>query len=257
MISVFRKIRKQLFSDRKISKYLFYALGEILLVVIGILIALQVNNWNEERKNTSLETQYTERIYSDLKTTRDRLERDLNWQRKNVELGRLILGSFKECSFDFEKRDDIAKGLFNLGKFNSTLLVNATLEELKTSGQLVIFKNKSLVSELIKLQRSFDSSLAQIDIINGWAIDPVNIVQSRIIYLNLHEDSGSTQDIKWEDIEFDFDAACNDLEFKTAVSSLINYTHEMARRDRDLLESTDKLLWALESKINEAPINTD
>ena len=50
MIKFFRKIRQHLLSENKFSKYLLYAVGEIILVVIGILIALQINNWNENRK---------------------------------------------------------------------------------------------------------------------------------------------------------------------------------------------------------------
>jgi len=49
MIKFFRKIRQQLLTENKFSKYLLYAIGEIVLVVIGILIALQINNWNIER----------------------------------------------------------------------------------------------------------------------------------------------------------------------------------------------------------------
>lgn len=50
MLKFFRKIRQQLIKKRQLSNYLLYAIGEILLVVIGILIALQINNWNEQRK---------------------------------------------------------------------------------------------------------------------------------------------------------------------------------------------------------------
>jgi len=50
MINIFRKIRKRLLKSNKISSYLLYAIGEIALVMIGILLALQVNNWNENRK---------------------------------------------------------------------------------------------------------------------------------------------------------------------------------------------------------------
>ena len=51
MIKFFRRIRQKLITDGKLSRYLVYALGEIILVVIGILIALSINNWNERNKN--------------------------------------------------------------------------------------------------------------------------------------------------------------------------------------------------------------
>jgi hypothetical protein len=56
MIKFFRKIRQNLIMENKTSKYLKYAIGEIVLVVIGILIALSINNWNENRKEKTLET---------------------------------------------------------------------------------------------------------------------------------------------------------------------------------------------------------
>jgi hypothetical protein len=58
MIKFFRRIRQKLLEQNRFSKYMFYATGEILLVVIGILIALQVNTWNEKRKQEILEIQY-------------------------------------------------------------------------------------------------------------------------------------------------------------------------------------------------------
>ena len=55
MIKFFRKIRQNLLSENKFSKYFLYAIGEIVLVVIGILIALQINNWNENKKASNSE----------------------------------------------------------------------------------------------------------------------------------------------------------------------------------------------------------
>lgn len=55
MIKFFRHIRQKLLSENKFSKYLLYAIGEIALVMIGILLALQVNNWNEESKEREVE----------------------------------------------------------------------------------------------------------------------------------------------------------------------------------------------------------
>ena len=55
MIRFFRNIRQKLAAENKVMTYLRYAIGEILLLVAGILIALQINNWNEGRKNATIE----------------------------------------------------------------------------------------------------------------------------------------------------------------------------------------------------------
>jgi hypothetical protein len=62
----FRNIRKKLIEQNKARNYFFYAIGEIILVVIGILIALQVNNWNENRKTIVLEKNYLSDIKNNL-----------------------------------------------------------------------------------------------------------------------------------------------------------------------------------------------
>ncbi|MDT0558296.1 DUF6090 family protein [Ichthyenterobacterium sp. W332] len=67
MIKFFRHIRKSLIEKNKMGKYFKYAIGEILLVVIGILIALQINNWNETRKDTIKAKSYLLNIKEDLK----------------------------------------------------------------------------------------------------------------------------------------------------------------------------------------------
>jgi len=66
MIPIFRKTRKQMADDNKPLKYIRYAIGEIILVVIGILIALQINNWNEERKAFTKSKNYLTEILKDL-----------------------------------------------------------------------------------------------------------------------------------------------------------------------------------------------
>ncbi len=74
MLSFFRRMRKQLTDDNpptdkqdRFLKYSRYAFGEIVLVVIGILIALQINNWNEDRKERRIEVRYLENLRADLK----------------------------------------------------------------------------------------------------------------------------------------------------------------------------------------------
>ncbi len=68
MIKFFRKIRYDLMEQNKTGKYLKYAIGEIVLVVIGILIALSINNWNEQRKDLKTVSRLFQNLESSLKT---------------------------------------------------------------------------------------------------------------------------------------------------------------------------------------------
>ena len=77
MIKFFRRIRQRLLTENKFSKYLIYAIGEIVLVVIGILIALQINNWNEYQKERKSE-------HLILSEIRDNLKYDLNDFESNI-----------------------------------------------------------------------------------------------------------------------------------------------------------------------------
>ena len=77
MIKFFRRVRRQLLAENKFSKYLLYAIGEVVLVVIGILIALQINTWNQERINSREE----QRIFRDL-------AEELEYNKFLVENGR-------------------------------------------------------------------------------------------------------------------------------------------------------------------------
>lgn len=83
MLKLFRQVRHQVLMENKSSKYFKYAFGEILLVVVGILIALQINNWNEGRRATNLETKL-------LKEVKAGLLSDLEDIKENIESHREI-----------------------------------------------------------------------------------------------------------------------------------------------------------------------
>ena len=89
MIKFFRKIRQKLLSENKFTKYLLYAIGEITLVMIGILLALQVNNWNEQKK---LKKEYI----SDLKSIKENLEKDAINITTNIKNGTRYSSQLKE-----------------------------------------------------------------------------------------------------------------------------------------------------------------
>ncbi len=91
MIKFFRKIRQKLLSENKFSKYLIYAIGEIILVVIGILIALQINNWNEAKKLQEEINVYFEQKLVNLKEDKKFLEELAQFRLDATKKSKLIL----------------------------------------------------------------------------------------------------------------------------------------------------------------------
>ncbi len=91
MIKFFRNIRQRMIKEDRVSKYLLYALGEIFLVVIGILIALQINNWNDLRKKSALSHNYIVSLKKDLSA-------DLVYFNTQIEMDSIDLEKLKRFS---------------------------------------------------------------------------------------------------------------------------------------------------------------
>lgn len=105
MIKFFRRIRQQLIDNSKMEKYFIYAIGEILLVVVGILIALQVNNWNEKRKNRITEIQILKIIHENLTNDIDDFEKNQIHLSNRIYACEVLLSSSKN---NIEYHDSLA-----------------------------------------------------------------------------------------------------------------------------------------------------
>ena len=133
MIKFFRQIRQNLIMENKTSKYLKYALGEIFLVVIGILIALSINNWNEGRKNLKKEQEILIQLKEEYESNLTQLEEKMAQrslivqsskklltvidQNNTIHLDSLILkftDIFRDPTFDPIKNDLITSGNIRL-----------------------------------------------------------------------------------------------------------------------------------------------
>ena len=109
MIKFFRKIRQNLLSENKFSKYLLYAIGEIILVVIGILIALQVNNLNEQSKKQDLRENYVNSLISDLESDIVLLENQISTFNTELEIHTYLSKRLSSSDATFDTIRNIAR----------------------------------------------------------------------------------------------------------------------------------------------------
>ncbi len=153
MIKFFRRIRQRLLSQNKFSKYLLYAIGEILLVVIGILIALQVNDWNEGRKQRLVELKYFYNLKNDLQTDNERLDYIIGIANTKVKAAKKV------------KRQADHDSIGSLYDFTSDMMTlifveefrpnENTYEEMKSSGNFSTIQNDELKLKLMNLKKSY------------------------------------------------------------------------------------------------------
>ena len=149
MFKFFRKIRVKLLLEGNLKKYLLYAIGEILLVVIGILIALQINNLNEEKKERRLATTYLENLELDLISDLKAIEKtstDIDfYENEGYYSLDVIEGNITEVD-----KTRFLKSLIWNNHYPIFQPTRSTYEDLISSGNIKLLKNNDLKVALSK-----------------------------------------------------------------------------------------------------------
>jgi len=141
MIKFFRKIRQNLLMENKTGKYFKYAIGEIILVVIGILIALSINNWNENRLKKNNVTNYLEQVKIELLTDIEYFKSDIKFIKRHAEyLEKVSDGKYDEVDLSLLYRPLTG----NLDSKNFGISFNKLLE----SGIIELIEDVQLVEKL-------------------------------------------------------------------------------------------------------------
>jgi len=160
MIKFFRKIRYDLMAKNKTGKYLKYAFGEIVLVVIGILIALSINNWNEKRKNKDLEKIITSNLVNEFTIMQTDLQLkadELNNSKKSVEKLMALFGKSK-LEIQMVNTDSLLYTSLAWPEFNPT---SSVLDDLIQSGRLGLITNTELRELLFKWNPTIEEAKNQ------------------------------------------------------------------------------------------------
>jgi hypothetical protein len=148
MIHLFRKIRQEHITKNRLRKYLMYAFGEIILVMVGILLALQFNNWNQEKENTKKENWYLINIVEDIEYQKSSIKYIKNNCLKSIEIGQSIMKAYK-TNKTFLEVDSLNKKLNFLMRSFTFPNINNTYSELVSSGKFDLIKEKELSLNII------------------------------------------------------------------------------------------------------------
>jgi hypothetical protein len=152
MIKFFRRIRHRLLSENKFSKYLIYAVGEIVLVVIGILIALQINNWNENKKLILIEKESYENLLSSLRKDSLELINIVDYQTKSLHAQNRFIKADASKIINTLSSDSISKMLFDVYRGAYSFFPKyGTYNSIASNKGIDIITSETIKSNLIDL----------------------------------------------------------------------------------------------------------
>lgn len=241
MIKFFRKIRQKLLMENRTSKYFKYAIGEIILVVIGILIALQINNWNENRKELLNESKVLKTLndeFSENKITLDATLAELNRTANALSFVLKNIEKKPKLNFTPEQIDSI---LFLTISNPYWKRSEFTLRNLESTGKLSSLSNKNLKTKL------YEYSLAITDIVDK--DDDATIAFNQL--LNYIKKNGSLRNLdsggshitegrtklNYNHLQF-----FSDLEFENAIDDCLVYVRQRIQRFEKAKKIIDEVI---------------
>jgi len=167
MIPFFRKIRKKLADDNKLMKYMRYAIGEIVLVMVGILLALQVNNWNEERKQSIQVNKALESLMEDLSIQNEIINEQILYEKIKIATVDSIY-DLMALSIDIRKMERFLDSLTARRTFVS---VKATFNNLEESGGLLFLKDLKLQNSIVRYYQKLEYTTSVVNNNNLFIVD--------------------------------------------------------------------------------------
>jgi len=185
MLRLFRHIRRDALDGHRLYKYSQYAFGEILLVVIGILIALQINNWNEAKSEQRQIREYLLKLSADLQSDMKMIEPVDKQIRQTMFQADFLADYVRERPVAALENAELYVAIYALG-YRSYAWNRAAMEQLKSSGAMRQIRNGDLtdrISAYDALTHHLDQDFAS----DQGMVDQVHLIADRIVNQNYPE----------------------------------------------------------------------
>ena len=246
MIKFFRKLRYNLMDKNKpaspagrTGKYLKYAIGEIILVVIGILIALQINNWNQSQREKRIETQYLNNIVRDLNEQLSSIELQMEYEQSFYVAASYLIEEYnKDHAFTldsiFYKRATL------LTSRKTFVITDPTYTDLLSSGNINLIKDQSYKDKLLNYYQELERIETVIQNNNSLLTDQhynLAFLKNGYFYTNAFEGFGETlSELPGHVVTPNYDIGIQDIsknviskdENKLALMNAINFRQNIA-----------------------------
>ncbi len=245
MIKLFRNTHKKLLREGKTANYIKYAIGEIFLVVIGILIALSINNWNTNKNKKTEEHLALINLKQDFNYNKGHLDTLILESNFFIEQGLKIL-TYTGTKTKPPSQSDFNKLINDLASTPHFYPQNGFLDDLMNSGRLNIITNSILRNRLSSWKPIQDYIKYREDLLTHYNQDIINYIIENGSWLNVDEVSNSSLIFPKSGFNVDNRVLLLDLKFENMTENHINFLQEL--KENQL--KAQKLIVQILSEIN-------
>lgn len=160
MLKLFRSIRQKLLIDHKITQYLLYVIGEVFLVVVGILIALYISDWTEQQKNKEAEKQYYSRILEEFRLDELLIEEMKTKADERIQISKELLLKLHNRS---ATKTELMNGFLKASRSDNYEPHQQTYNDLQSSGNMKLLTDLELKNTLIQYYNKRENRRIQIN----------------------------------------------------------------------------------------------
>ena len=249
MLKFFRKIRYNLIENNKTAKYLKYAIGEIILVVIGILIALSINNWNEQKNNKIEESIILKNLIEDLRADIDGYNESIDWLKSRQAIVDSLLIYLKNPNFPVND-DKLTYWLITSGYILDYTPVYPTYTEIIGSGKLSLIESEEIKRELANYKSNFDNDVR---VFTSYDVGVKRIEFKALSYTNgkpIAQFFGDDYKLKNNNVTVDRVKLLNDEELLALLKHNAYHTQvEINMKTLEYIPMADSLIKIIESEL--------
>ncbi|MGA8205935.1 MAG: hypothetical protein WB812_15570 [Woeseiaceae bacterium] len=217
---------------------------DFVIVVLGVFIGLQVQDWNAARNARADAREYRERLITDMQLSVSRNQAQIDYGRRQIDQLDLVLAALTSCHLDADKEGVFDAGLYNMGKFDLPTMVMGTIDELNATGDFPLIGDPALRRTISETVRVYRTEFAIEPQLTGRIVPHVNYVRSRVRFI-LGQNSDYPPAIDPDKVFYDFDKLCSDEKFINAVAAVREMTLVTDGLNQEVLDRQSKLLTEL------------
>ena len=242
MIKFFRRIRYDLMNQNKTTKYFKYAIGETILVMVGILLAIQVNSWNQKRLDRIEEKTILHNLHNEFQENKILSTQNINLMKGAMKANKAIMSLMGSSGNELQKHnlDSIFYESLPAAQFTAS---EQSISNIIQGGRMNIIRNQEIKKLLYQWQAQLEAVEIRERALDNWSYDQILPIMSKYISLKEMDANGNYDWAGKSELKKPYDPLFQSLEYENLLDNFLflhlNNLKEIEKADSIITQILD------------------